>query len=384
MPAYLSSANMSDAFQLDRERPSGMTISIPPRRSAQHIHIGLVNNMPDGAIEATERQFVSLLAEASGEIPVTLHLYSLPGIPRLESAANHIRAHYAGIDELWNTHLDGIIVTGREPVTANLRDEPYWGSFTNLLDWARENTYSAIWSCLAAHAAVLYCDGIDRVRSDSKKCGIFDCTQTEYDGLTTGIGASFKLPHSRWNGVPELALTRCGYRVLSRSAAGVDTFIKQYNSLFVFFQGHPEYDANTLMLEYRRDVGRFFRGESDRYPSLPLNYFDRPTAALLENLQKQAVKHPSSELLTEAHWILSEARVEAPWRLAATSMYRNWLRYLSDQKEIHLISTGGAAQTQGNKASMVAIDAVEATIPNFYAKKRSHPEERPRRVAAAR
>ena len=27
-------------------------------------------------------------------------------------------------------------------------------------------------------------------------------------------------------------------------------FVKQRQSLFVFLQGHPEYDANSLLLEY--------------------------------------------------------------------------------------------------------------------------------------
>jgi homoserine O-succinyltransferase len=53
------------------------------------------------------------------------------------------------------------------------------------------------------------------------------------------------MPHSRWNEIPEEALLACGYRVLTRSEdAGVDAFVKQRNSLFVFFQGHPEYDAD--------------------------------------------------------------------------------------------------------------------------------------------
>ena len=40
------------------------------------------------------------------------------------------------------------------------------------------------------------------------------------------------------------------------SDGGVDTFIKQDAGLFIFFQGHPEYEAQTLMGEYRRDISR--------------------------------------------------------------------------------------------------------------------------------
>jgi homoserine trans-succinylase len=41
--------------------------------------------------------------------------------------------------------------------------------------------------------------------------------------------------------------------------------VKQRNSLLVFFQGHLEYEAQTLLLEYRRDVGRYLRRERELY-----------------------------------------------------------------------------------------------------------------------
>ena len=45
------------------------------------IDIGLVNNMPDTALEATERQFVALLEEAAQDVQVHLHLYQPAGNP---------------------------------------------------------------------------------------------------------------------------------------------------------------------------------------------------------------------------------------------------------------------------------------------------------------
>ena len=66
--------------------------------------------------------------------------------------------------------------------------------------------------------------------------------------------------------------------MLTRSAnAGVDTFIKQQKKLFVFFQGHPEYESDTLLREYRRDVGRYIKGEAPRYPLMPRSYFNETT-----------------------------------------------------------------------------------------------------------
>jgi homoserine O-succinyltransferase len=293
--------------------------------------------MSDGALDATERQFISLLNSASDDISIRLSLYSLTGVPRNELGARHIQNFYSSVENLWGTHLDGLIVTGREPLTPNLSDEPYWESFTRVLEWARDNTHSTVWSCLAAHAAILHMDGIGRIKSKDKHCGIFECEQLSDHPLTIGAPSSFALPHSRWNGVPENLLTSCGYSVLTRAAdAGVDTFVKHLQSLFVFFQGHPEYESNTLLLEYRRDVGRYLRRETDTYPLLPRNYFDHDTMNALTALREEAIFRPREELLTEVSAALGKIKIESTWQATATCIYRNWLEYICAQKELQL------------------------------------------------
>jgi homoserine O-succinyltransferase/O-acetyltransferase len=306
-------------------------------RLSKSLNIGLINNMPDGALEATESQFLLLLDSASDGFSVCLTLYSLPGVPRNEAGERHIRTYYTSAEKLWDTPLDGLIVTGREPLTPNLRDEPYWDSFVRVLEWAQDNTHSAVWSCLAAHAAVLHMDGVSRIRNEYKHSGIFECEQMSAHPLTAGTPSTFRLPHSRWNGLSEAALAASGYQVLTRSAdAGVDTFVKQQKSLFVFFQGHPEYESNTLLLEYRRDVGRYLRGETNTYPLLPRHYFAWQTAAALAGLQQQAMSCRREELLAEVSNVLAETRIENTWQLTAAGIYKNWLQYISAQKRQQL------------------------------------------------
>jgi homoserine O-succinyltransferase len=305
--------------------------------SGKCLTIGLVNNMPDTALEATERQFVSLLNAASAGISIRLMRYALPDIPRGEAAACHIEKFYSSVEDLWDTHLDGLIVTGREPLTPNLKDEPYWRSFTKLLEWAQENTRSTVWSCLAAHAAVLHTDGIGRVRNSEKQSGIFECTRVSEHRLTAGAPSSFRLPHSRWNGLPEESLMDRGYSVLTRTAeAGVDTFVKQQKSLFVYFQGHPEYESDTLLREYRRDAGRYLKGETDAYPSMPRNYFDEETSAALTALQEKAMLSRNEELQGELSSVLCLRSIENTWQSTAAGIYKNWLEYIRSKKEIKL------------------------------------------------
>jgi homoserine O-succinyltransferase/O-acetyltransferase len=314
--------------------------------SSNCLTIGLINNMPDGALEATERQFLSLLDAASGGLEIRLSLYALPGVPRSTTGARHIASFYSNADDLLDTHLDGLIVTGREPLTSDLRDEPYWKSFTSILEWARESTHSTVWSCLAAHAATLHMDGIRRIRSDHKRFGIFDCERLSDHPLAAGTSSHFKLPHSRWNGVPEDALTACGYNVLTRSAeVGVDTFVKQEKSLFVFFQGHPEYESDTLLLEYRRDVGRYLRGESDIYPLMPQSYFDQQTANALTALRERALARRQEDLLADVSSALAERSIENAWQSTATRIYINWLQYIAEQKKPGLKRNTAAAST---------------------------------------
>ncbi len=225
------------------------------------IEIALINNMPDLALEDTELQFFELLENASYDLPVRVRLFSLPNIPRSEQAQKRLSSAYFGIHHLWTQPFDAVIITGTEPRKADLRQEPYWPALADVLDWAEENTASTILSCLAAHAAVLHGDGIRRHLLPEKQFGVFDVRAVGESMLISGIGDPLRCPHSRWNELSKDALMSCGYSVLTQSErAGVDLFVKKKTgSLFVYFQGHPEYGALTLLKEYRRDARRFLR-----------------------------------------------------------------------------------------------------------------------------
>src|ERR1700761_7960490 len=149
----------------------------PGKTSDAVLRIGLVNNMPDPALQATERQFTRLLQAAAGDRRVHLHCFSLPSVQRSSQAKALMAGRYADIADLGRLKLDGLIVTGAEPVAAALPEEPFWKDLTDVIDWAEGNTRSAIWSCLAAHAAVLHLDGIERQRLDVKCSGVYDCAK---------------------------------------------------------------------------------------------------------------------------------------------------------------------------------------------------------------
>lgn len=304
------------------------------------IVIGLVNNMPDAALQTTEHQFQELLSAACPNLAARLRLFSLPELPRSDAARAHIRQHYDDIGELWTSRLDGLIVTGTEPHAQALVDEPYWLTLTKLVDWAEANTTSTAWSCLAAHAAVLHMDGICRHLLPEKLTGVFECRKAAEHILLAGIPPGWPVPHSRYNDLTEEALVASGYCVLSRLPdAGVDMFARRRNSLFIFMQGHLEYDPGTLFREYRRDIRRFLAGERDSYPEMPRGYFDSDAAAEFLAFREQAVQSRRIDLILRFPGNVPEERLSYSWRWPALRVYANWLSYLAGQKSRTLGST---------------------------------------------
>jgi homoserine O-succinyltransferase len=312
-----------------------------PPRAADSAHgekdvlrIALVNNMPDAALEDTELQFFELLSAAAGDVPLSLKLFSLSNLPRADLGQRHLANFYSGIDDLLSSRFDGAIITGTEPRRPNLREEPYWPELLQVLDWAENQTTSTVLSCLAAHAGVLASNDIPRNPLDDKQFGVFKYKKVGSHALTNGIGDSMPMPHSRWNEVKAEALAAGGYQVLTQSEdAGVDLFVKQMGkSMFVHFQGHPEYGTRTLLKEYRRDVKRFLRRERETYPSMPHGYFGSGASRLLVDFREQASADRREEILAGFPEALVAASLQNSWQTSASIVYKNWLQYLRSAK----------------------------------------------------
>ena len=116
------------------------------------------------------------------------------------------------------------------------------------------------------------------------------------------------------------------------SDGGVDTFVKQDAGLFLFFQGHPEYQSETLMGEYRRDVVRYLQGERETYPLLPRDYFPEGTERSLREIEGKARAARQEKLLGELSAVLNDVRIHNTWRGTAVLIYRNWLEHLCTRK----------------------------------------------------
>ena len=81
----------------ERLKQQGETILSKDRAAHQDIrelHIGLLNMMPDSALEATERQFFRLIGHSNQVAQFYIHPFSIKSIKRGDVATKHIQKHY--------------------------------------------------------------------------------------------------------------------------------------------------------------------------------------------------------------------------------------------------------------------------------------------------
>jgi homoserine O-succinyltransferase len=302
-----------------------------PRQSGdkgrQTIVVGLLNNMPDGALLATEEQFCSLLQDAApSNIDLKVKFLSLPNLERGDFARAQMRDRYESAELLAQTHLDGLIVTGAEPRTAKLEEERYWDGLVRVVDWSEAEHIPTIWSCLAAHAAVQRVSGVTRKRLPAKHSGVFSLRIAGGHRLSLDAPAEATAPHD----LDVHQLEDAGYEIIAQSPdVGVDTFVRRGSAFTIFFQGHPEYDAGALGREYLRDVSRFLRGHQTAHPVEPEGYFDSETVSVLRALSARAQSALGTRPLRRYASAVGSRAPRAPWRPWALHIYGAWLHHLS-------------------------------------------------------
>jgi homoserine O-succinyltransferase len=283
--------------------------------------IGLVNNMSPSAMSSTKAQFARLLA-ATG-YPVELVCFTM------HTPQDELCGHLP-IAAFPDHGIDAIIVTGMEVTTSDLRDEWVWRGFTRLHDWCEQESIPAIWSCLAAHAAVLHRDGIPRQRIGAKLTGLFGCQRAGMPHrLTQDLPPRWNCPHSRYNGLSRGMLIAHGYSILSEGeAVGVDIFTHADQPASFYFQGHPEYQPSTLLQEFLRDLRRCVAGEMPVCPSVPAYYLDAGTEQALSALRVQALA--GQDVLQAARDVAQHAVFLRDWAGPAVRLYANWLDIVAD------------------------------------------------------
>ena len=298
----------------------------PPRWRA-----ALVNNMPDAAFEATERQFLGLLAAGSGAETIEVSRHTMDGVPRSQRVGERIAAEYLPLGHIIADPPDLVVVTGSNPLESRIEDEPYWSDLCGLLQWGSEHVPALLLSCLSAHAALLTYDGIERTTLPQKCTGVFAQQADPDHPLSAGLGSPIVLPHSRLNAVAPDTVLAAGYRVaLASEEVGWSVITKTVGrARVVLVQGHPEYDPSSLVREYHRDVRRYAGHERDEPPCLPRACLGEPDWSRLQQLHRRVVGGERDPALV-ASFPFEEVgdRAPWPWRDVAVRLYTNLLATL--------------------------------------------------------
>lgn len=318
----------------DSMRDEGVPVTTPDAPSGlAEISVGLVNLMPDAALRATDRQFIRLVSAGADEFDIRVVPFTVAAEQRGEEARRHIASHYTTFESVESRGLDALIVTGANPAQDNLEREAFWSGLGKVLDWATDSTYSILCSCLATHAVLQKYQGIKRTLLPEKRWGVYSHYILKDHRLLDGLSGPIDAPHSHWYDVTREEMESAGLTVVLESdEAGVHMAVDQ-DDFHVFFQGHPEYDLVSLLKEYRRELGRYWRGERDDYPPVPEHYFGarameqlKAYRPVLEAAKREGRQPPR---LVEAD-LLPKNRHS--WNEEGKVIYRNWLRGIAERK----------------------------------------------------
>ncbi len=313
--------------ELRRQGQTILTLEEAQRQDIRGLHIGLLNMMPDAAFQVTEQQFMRLVGGSNQIAQFYLHCFTVPGLPRSDATQAYIAENYEEIDSLYEHGLDGLIITGANVANPRLELEPFYRPLTEVIGWASENVTSVLCSCLSTHALMKHLHGIDRTPLPRKQWGVYSHrVVVPAHPLLRGINTRFDVPHSRYNAITRAHFEAAGLTILIESAeAGVHAAVSDDQFRRVYFQGHPEYDANSLLKEYKREVLRYFHGERG-LPELPEHYISSDAQAVIARFLEEAHRAEGAdrELPDFPEGELAPF-LDNTWADTARAIFDNWL-----------------------------------------------------------
>jgi len=277
---------------LESENIFVMTETRALHQDIRPLRLLILNLMPTKIV--TETQLLRKLSNSPLQVEVEF-LQAISHISKNVDPA-HLASFYTSFEKVRDTQYDGMIITGAPVENLEFEDVDYWQELCAIMEWTTKNVYSTLHICWGAQAGLFFHYGVPKYPLEAKLSGVYRHKllrpQTR---LFRGFDDEFYMPHSRYTEVRESDILKVPeLELLSVSDEAGVCVIKSADNRNVFITGHPEYDADTLALEYFRDVKKGLPID------IPKNYFpnDDPTA------------HPHVQ-----------------WRAHAQLVYTNWLNY---------------------------------------------------------
>ena len=285
-------ADLPARSALESENIFVMTDERAVRQDIRPLDIVIVNLMPTKI--ATETQLLRLLGNSPLQVNITL--LRTAEHQSKNTPLQHLERFYKTFSEIRHRSFDGMIVPGAPVEHLPFEQVDYWQELLDIMTYANGHVFSTLYICWAAQAALYHFYGVPKYELPEKRSGIFRHQVLHPDcRLFRGFDDEFWVPHSRnttilredIEKVPELKIMSCSEK------AGVYA-VKTRDGKQVFLMGHAEYDRDTLLREYLRDVA------ANVPIHVPEHYFPNDDAS-------------RTPLVT--------------WRSCAHLLYGNWLNY---------------------------------------------------------
>jgi homoserine O-succinyltransferase len=326
--ALVAHTNLPSFEKLRQQGQNVLTLERARAQDIRELHVGLLNMMPDAALMVTEQQYMRLVGSCNQIVQFYVHPFSVPGLPRSRETQAYIDEYYAKFDDLREAGLDALIISGANVTEPSIEAEPFWGPLQEVIEWAAEHVTSILCSCLASHALVKFQYQIDRHGLPTKQWGVYSHRVRERSHpLLQAINTRFDVPHSRWNEVTHDELAAAGLRILVESdEADVHLFVSPDQFRIVYMQGHPEYDYNSLLKEYKREVMRFLNRDIEAPPPYPEHYFPDKAVHLAKSYLRQAqAAQGMGEPIPEFPEAEFDELLDNTWGDTDKALFNNWL-----------------------------------------------------------
>ncbi len=256
------------------------------------LNLLIFNLMPTKIV--TETQLLRKLSNSP--LQVEVEFLRTASHTSLNTDQNHLSSFYRVFPEIAHKKYDGMIITGAPVENMDFETVDYWGELCQIMEWTKHHVHSTLHICWGAQAGLYYHYHIPKYPLAEKMSGVFSHkADRKASPLFRGFDDLFYAPHSRHTETKmEDILSNPQLKLLSTSEEAGVFAVKSEDNHHFFIMGHPEYDANTLSLEYFRDL------EKGMNPCIPKHYFpeDNPNNPPQVN-----------------------------WRSAAQLLYSNWLNY---------------------------------------------------------
>jgi len=277
---------------LESENIFVMTETRAMNQDIRPLRLLLLNLMPTKIV--TETQLLRKLSNSP--LQVEVEFLQTISYESKNVDPEHLASFYTSFDKVRNSHYDGMIITVAPVENLEFEDVDYWSELCEIMEWTSTNVYSTLHICWGAQAALYYHYGIPKYPIGPKLSGVFKHFALKPQSpLFRGFDDEFYIPQSRYTEIREEDISTIPeLEVLAVSDEAGVFAVKSSDNRRVFITGHPEYDADTLALEYSRDIKKGLSID------VPKNYF------------------PNDDPTQSPH---------VHWRAHAQLLYSNWLNY---------------------------------------------------------